>query len=148
MHIDLKRYSTSRESTLGLLSVDGVFECYTIEDTQRYEKIAGETRIPSGLYQIHLRREGGLHNKYTARYNFHRGMLWLQDVPGFTFVYIHTGNTRKHTEGCILLGDQPNNNQLETGFVGKSRDAYGRLYRGLASAAEGAALTIRIHDMG
>ena len=31
-------------------------------------------------------------------------MLHLQDVTGYEYIYIHVGNTEKHTEGCILVG--------------------------------------------
>jgi len=136
MLIELNRYSTQHETTLGMMSIDGVFQCYTLEDTKRYQKVKGETRISSGLYRLGLRTEGGKNTDYLKRYGagFHKGMLWLQDVPGFTFVYIHPGNKRSHTLGCILTGDSVNNNQLDDGFLGASRAAYERIYPGIAAS--------------
>ena len=150
MHLNLMRMSTGAESTTGALYIDGEFACFTLEDTKRMKKVAGETRIPDGLFRIALRTEGGLTAKYTARYgSMHRGMLWLQDVPGFEWVYIHTGNKRGHTEGCLLVGDSLNNNQQADGFVGKSREAYQRIYPQIAGAIEsGEKVTIRISNLG
>jgi len=144
------RISTGAESTTGSLYIDGEFACFVLEDTKRIKKLAGETRIPDGLYRIDLRKEGGLNQKYAERYgNRHNGMLWLQDVPGFEWVYIHTGNKRGHTEGCLLVGDSLNNNQIGEGFVGKSRDAYQRIYPKIADAIEsGEQVTIRISNLG
>jgi len=121
MLIELNRYSTQHETTLGMMSIDGVFQCYTLEDTK---------------YRLGLRTEGGKNTDYLKRYGagFHKGMLWLQDVPGFTFVYIHPGNKRSHTLGCILTGDSVNNNQLNDGFLGASRAAYERIYPGIAAS--------------
>ena len=39
MFIEVVRYSTTPESTLGLLSIDGTFACYTLEDTRRIDKV-------------------------------------------------------------------------------------------------------------
>ena len=129
MLIEVTRYSTTDESTLGTVSVDGKFECYSIEDPFRAVKEKGVTRIPEGVYSLRLRDEGGMNERYSSRYDFHQGMLWLQDVPEFEWVYIHVGNQASQSEGCILVGDSPNNNTLKKGFVGSSGDAYSRLYK-------------------
>jgi len=144
------RISTGAESTTGSLYINGEFAGFVLEDTKRIKKVAGETRIPDGLYRIALRNEGGLTRKYAERYGpMHKGMLWLQDVPGFEWVYIHTGNKRGHTEGCLLVGDSLNNNPTGEGFVGKSRDAYQRIYPQIAGAIEsGEKVTIRISNLG
>ena len=140
MLLHLIRLSTSSESTLGALYLDGEFAAYSLEDTKRLKKVAGETRIPAGRYRVDLRIEGGLHAKYRVRYTGtggrmkHYGMLWLRDVPGFEYVYLHVGNKRGHTEGCILVGDTLNNNQRGNGFVGSSRDAYEHIYPLIADA--------------
>ena len=63
MHLHLMRISTGEESTTGALYIDGEFGCFTLEDTKRSKKIAGETRIPDGLYRIVLRNEGSLSKK-------------------------------------------------------------------------------------
>ena len=149
MHLQLIRFSTGNDSTTGVLYLDGEFACFTLEDTKRIKKIRGETRIPDGHYSLDLRKEGSLTLKYAKRYgNMHRGMLWLKKVSGFDWVYIHTGNKRGHTEGCILVGDSMNHNQISDGFIGKSREAYQRLYPRIAQAIEsGEKVTIRISNL-
>lgn len=93
-------------------------------------KISGETRIPAGRYEVKLRTEGGFHQKYTRRFgSMHRGMLHITNVPNFEYILIHCGNTDEHTAGCLLLGDSQENNQIITnGFIGKSTNAYKRIY--------------------
>ena len=137
MKLTLLRLSTSDESTLGALYINGKFNCYTLEDTKRAAKIKGETRIPAGVYQIKLRNAGGMTKRYAKRYpDIHQGMLWLQDVEGFQWVYIHVGNKRGDTEGCILVGDTLNNNLLKDGMTGSSGNAYQRIYPGIAKRAQ------------
>ena len=52
MELRIKRTDFSDQSTIGELSVNGQFECYTLEDKVRPEKIAGKTAIPSGRYEV------------------------------------------------------------------------------------------------
>ena len=128
MNLTLKRFSGADEATLGLIFVEGKFFCYSLEDQFNEPKVPGETRIPAGKYQIILRTDGGMNSRYTDRFSFHKGMLWLQDVPDFTFIYIHTGNNDDHSEGCILTGDGQVQNVTERGQVTSSVAAYTRLY--------------------
>jgi len=104
MEILLKTLISDNSGTVGTLEIDGIFKCFTMEDQFNEPKVYGETRIPRGRYKIELRNEGSMTERYAKKYNFHRGMLWLRDVPDFSYVYIHIGNTEDHTDGCILVG--------------------------------------------
>jgi len=130
MKLLLQRRSHDADSTIGDLYVNGHFECHIVEDEPRLEKVSGETRIPAGVYKIKLRTVGGFHERTLVKYGpvFHRGMLWLQDVPGFQYILIHTGNTEKDTEGCLIVGQSVNQNGRGGGTVSNSRAAYERLY--------------------
>tara|TARA_R100000231_G_scaffold12984_2_gene14503 strand:+ start:2762 stop:3226 length:465 start_codon:yes stop_codon:yes gene_type:complete len=134
MKLVVLRYSSQKDSTNGLLfeqTDSGLdFLCYTLEDEEREVKVMGETCIPNGTYKIGLRTEGGFHTRYFKRFpDIHQGMLEVQDVPNFKYVLIHCGNTDEHTAGCLLIGDSQENNALiENGFIGKSSQAYARIY--------------------
>ena len=131
MKLDVIRTQFGKDATNGLLFIDNVFECYTLEDEVRDIKVHSETAIPLGTYEIKFRNIGGFDTKYTARYGstFHKGMLELQDVPNFKYILIHTGNTDSHTAGCLLLGEtQQDLDKGKDGFVGGSGDAYKKMY--------------------
>ena len=133
MKYEVLRVSSQKDSTSGLLfEVDNgkrKFLCYTIEDEQRDVKVWGETRIPAGTYQLELRTEGGFHNRYKSRYAFHKGMIWVKDVPGFEYILWHTGNTDESTSGCLILGDSQTSNLVQSdGFVGSSVNSYKKVY--------------------
>ena len=149
MKLNLIRYSSNEESTLGLLYIDGIFECYTLEDEYNSEKIKGETRIPEGLYKINFRKQlSPMAEKYQERYYWFKWHLEIQDIPGFTHVYIHIGNSDDDTEGCILVGNTANNNQIEDGFIGQSRSAFQDLYNVIKEALDdGEECTIEIGDI-
>jgi len=118
------------DATNGLLFIDGIFECYTLEDQYQAVKVMHETCIPEGTYNIQFRRTGGFHAKYKERYGSgHYGMLHLQDVPNFTYILIHAGNTDEHTSGCLIVGEtQQDLDRSDDGFIGHSGTAYGKLY--------------------
>ncbi len=150
MELKVVRYSSSKESTLGLLFIDEVFACYTLEDEHRAIKIMGETRIPAGRYRVELRTFGGHHWRYLKQYGpeYHKGMLQIMDVPGFTDILIHKGNDDDDTAGCLLVGDRANNNQVKDGFIGSSTVAYNRIYPVVRDALlRGADVFIEVSDV-
>tara|TARA_B100001094_G_scaffold184017_1_gene178294 strand:- start:3070 stop:3555 length:486 start_codon:yes stop_codon:yes gene_type:complete len=154
MRLKVLRFSSKPDSTSGLLFEENDlglnFLCYTLEDERRALKVIGETRIPAGIYNIELRKEGGFHERYTKKYrNMHIGMLHIVNVPGFEYILIHTGNTDEHTAGCLIVGDsQENNGVIKDGFVGKSVNAYKRIYPRIAEAIEkGRNVTIEYIDL-
>jgi hypothetical protein len=141
MQLEVIRFSSAKDSTLGLLfnvtDEKREFLCYTLEDEYREEKVMHETRIPSGTYEITLRTVGGFHAKYSERFPaIHKGMLWIRDVPGFEWILIHCGNDDDDTSGCLLVGDTQTENVKSDGFVGSSTNAYKRIYPPIAEAIE------------
>jgi hypothetical protein len=65
----------------------------TLEDPWN-DNETGISCIPVGTYRA-VRR---------VRPSNGQEAFYLEDVPGRTAILIHTGNTIKDTEGCILLG--------------------------------------------
>jgi len=148
MKLKLVRYSDNGNSTLGLLFIDGKFFCYTLEDEFREVKVKGETRIHSGTYQLGINNNlTPLTEKYRRRYNWFENHIQIMNVPGFNSVYIHIGNTEENTDACILVGNSPNNNQIEKGFLGYSGPAFEKLYFNIFPLLKGGEeITIEIVD--
>ena len=152
MKLKVLRYSSQEDSTSGALFniTNGVeFLCYTLEDEFRDVKISGETRIPAGTYKLKFRKVGGFHERYTRRFpEIHKGMLEVVGVPNFDYILIHCGNDDDDTAGCLLVGDSQENNLVrKSGFVGKSTQAYKRIYPIIAEALEeGKEVTITYID--
>ena len=98
MELRVQRIAKRESYTIGRLYIDGERFCDTLEDKVRdlskEEKVKGQTAIPTGRYRVYL--------TYSPR--FKRILPLLEDVPHFTGVRIHRGNTAKDTEGCILVG--------------------------------------------
>ena len=153
MELEVIRFSSGTDSTNGILlelnrhansphsegfRCKRTFLAYTLEDEYRKDKKYGETRIPNGTYNLSLRTPGGYHQKYSKRFSdIHMGMLHVTDVPGFEYILIHCGNTDEHTAGCLLVGDSQENNQItKDGFIGKSTQAYKRIYPRIAEAID------------
>jgi hypothetical protein len=65
--------------------------------------------------------------------DMHKGMLWLQNVDNFEWVYIHIGNREDQTDGCILVGLEAASNSLGI-TIQRSTDAYKLIYPAIASA--------------
>lgn len=127
MELHLKRIHSNKRNTatLGVLRVeDSVFT--TVEDGHHFPKIKGKTRISAGRYLLDLRRESPMATRYRNRFGAeHLGMVWIRNVPGFEFVYIHIGNDNSDTEGCPLLGTSLD---VTTMRIGQSRIAYESFY--------------------
>lgn len=154
MELDHWRYSGGRDATLGLLfeRVPGLYGqtrkmlCFLCEDEHREVKVRAETRIPAGRYRILLRTEGGMHARYLLTYgSMHVGMLWIQDVPGFTYCYYHVGNDDDDTEGCPLVGliaDEVSRSIMQ------SRAAYRDIYPRIAQTIQsGEQVWVNIVDL-
>lgn len=122
MKLKLVRSHGTKGFTEGRLYINDVFECFTVEDQERDSKVMGLTAIPKGLYKVIM----SLSNR------FKKVLPEILNVPGFTGVRIHSGNTSKHTEGCIIVGAL--NDKADDDFVGSSVLAMSRLTPKLAKA--------------
>lgn len=124
MKLTLQRYLFDNDYTMGLLFIDGLYFCDTIEDKFRgndlkNKKVAGETCIPYGVYDVKI--------TYSPKYK--KNMPQLLDVPYFTGIRIHSGNTAKDSEGCVIVGIKS-----ENGKVLESRKTYNALMKRLETA--------------
>lgn len=140
MHIKLDRKHYGETFTEGELLIDNEHECFTVEDTDRKiesegceAKVYGETAIPKGTYKVTI--------SYSNR--FKRHLIEILDVPCFKGIRIHSGNSSKDTEGCIIVGrsnDRDNDN-----WVSESKIAYEALHKKVKSAlSSGDKVTLEI----
>lgn len=125
MKIELVRIAFNSTYTIGKLYVDDTYFCDVLEDVDRgldnsmtsneilKRKVKGQTAIPTGHYNIDI--------TYSPKYK--RMMPLLLDVKGFSGIRIHSGNTAKDTEGCLIVGKNK-----QVGMVLESRDTYQRLF--------------------
>lgn len=120
MEITIDRKWKKNGYTISRIYVNGVlFGCNALEDTDRglrsdmplseikAKKVYGQTAIPSGEYEC----------AYTYSARFKKMLPLLLNVKGFEGVRIHSGNSAKDTEGCLILGLN-----LKTGMVLNSRE--------------------------
>jgi len=121
MVIKIKRLYKTDNSTIGELTIDGKFECYTLEDKEREVKIKSETAIPKGTYKVIINQSN----------RFKKLLPLLLNVPNFEGVRIHPGNTNHDTEGCILVGRTRSKD-----FIGQSRKAFTSLFAKMKEAKE------------
>lgn len=93
----------------------------------------GETRIPPGVYNIAKRKAGKFYAQYRNKYR-HEFSIEIENVPGFTDILIHIGNTVFDSRGCLLVGL----GSVMEGFnsVTHSEAAYLQVYRLIRQAFE------------
>lgn len=139
MNITLIRKYKLPTYTIGKLYIDEEYFCDTLEDKDRgltddmtvseisNIKIKKETAIPTGTYKVTI--------TYSNR--FKKNMPLINDVKGFEGIRIHSGNTDKDTEGCILVGF----NKVK-GNVINSRDTYNKLFS-ILSKSNNTTITIK-----
>lgn len=116
MELKLNRIFLGSSATIGELLVNDKHLCDTIEDRVRLEgeKVYGKTAIPEGTYEV----------KLTHSPRFKKTLPEILNVPNFSGIRIHTGNSSKDTEGCILVGTWDGEKE---DWVGNSRIAFDEL---------------------
>lgn len=141
MQILINRIAKRQTYTIGKLYIDGKYFCDTLEDTDRALdqsmpindikniKVYGETAIPTGTYPVII--------DYSNK--FKRRMPHILNVPGFSGIRLHSGNTDKDSYGCILVGK----NKV-VGKVIDSRNTYNKLFSILNEACKNGEITIII----
>ena len=117
MKIEVNRIFKASNYTIGELSVNTNYVCDTLEDKVRVvgEKVYAETAIPTGTYTLVL--------SYSNR--FKKVMPEILNVPNFSGIRIHCGNSSKDTEGCLLVGKWDGKTE---NWISDSKNSYNKLY--------------------
>lgn len=130
MELVLERDSFSQSAVLGVLYVNGVSFCDTLEPAfiKGYGK---RSCIKPGTYSIDYH--------YSPKYG--KYMLTLCGVDGRSGILIHSGNTSLDTSGCILVGVRKGNCSLVS-----SRSTLGILLKRVFAAMCSSSVTITIRN--
>ena len=133
MRITLFRIANRSTYCIGKLYIDGNYFCDVIEDTDRglddkmdekdilKKNVKGETAIPTGVYPVYI--------TWSPKYK--KPMPLIDKVKGYSGIRIHSGNTSKDTEGCLIVG-----RNKEVGKVLESRKTYNALFKILTETKE------------
>lgn len=128
MRLTLKRIANKKDYCIGKLYINGKYFCDTLEDVDRglddsmteddikEIKVKGQTAIPVGIYTVLL--------TYSPKYK--KVMPLINNVKGYEGIRIHSGNTSKDTEGCVLVGKN-----TVVGRLTDSRNTYNALFKRL-----------------
>jgi len=127
MKLKIVRNEGTKDFTEGKLYVNGVFECFTVEDADRKlesggTKVNAKTAIPKGTYDVTI----SMSNR------FKKFLIEVLKVNGFAGIRIHSGNSSKDTEGCIIVGAVNTNDNDD--WVGQSKIAYEALHKKVKTA--------------
>ena len=124
--VKIKRIAFKDTYTIGRITVNGLVISDSIEDKVRVlnsikDKVYGETAIPAGKYKADI---------YFSK-KFGYKVIRLFDVPYFSGIYIHKGNTEKDSLGCIIVGYND-----KKGWVSRPTVALNKLIEALEGADE------------
>lgn len=136
MRLTVLREPSVRGVTFSAVYVNGAFQCWGLEDVMREQpglpvaawKIPGQTAIPSGRYALVL----------SMSPRFQTALPEVLNVPGFTGIRIHAGNSAEDTDGCLLVGTGRTQK-----WVTGSRVALAALIERLESVPEDHTITYR-----
>ena len=128
MRLTLVRRWNKKDYCIGDLYINGKWFCNVLEDVDRglddsmsedeikQIKIKGETAIPTGIYTVLL--------TYSPKYK--KIMPLINNVKGYSGIRIHSGNSSKDTEGCLLVGKN-----TVVGRLTDSRNTFNALFKRL-----------------
>lgn len=128
MRLTLKRIANRKDYCIGKLYINGKYFCDTLEDVDRglddsmteddikQIKVKGQTAIPVGIYTVLL--------TYSPKYK--KVMPLINNVKGYSGIRIHSGNSSKDTEGCLLVGKN-----TVVGRLTDSRNTFNALFKRL-----------------
>lgn len=156
MNIKVIRDVMTDNSTIGQLSIDGAWQCWTLElaTPKAYPGIKGSACVPLGKYQLTLSPFKGEVYEWMvklvpdiAKY----GLPLISNIEGVSYpdwtknnddipdegvhadrhVYIHIGNTKDDTLGCLLVGLNKSKDRIN-----QSTDAFKKIYPQIVSVIQ------------
>lgn len=106
MNLNLYRKPSANGATFGVLTIDGINPCFTLERL--------EVQIPTGIYSIELTDSLDLTCDCGPNHSLSHLLPLLDGVPNRTNIRIHAGNWPRDSMGCVLVGLQtsPDGNMI------------------------------------
>ena len=109
MNVEIRRIARRDDYTVGKMYINFRYVCDTLENPDRLyfglPKVKGNTAIPTGRYLIVLNNYSQKFGKKEPYKSLGNGCVPLiKDVPDFSGVRLHIGNTVADTDGCPLVG--------------------------------------------
>lgn len=125
MELTLNRIFLGSSATIGELYADREHIADTLEDRVRPEgeKVYGKTAIPEGTYEVKL--------TYSPR--FKKILPEILNVPNFSGIRIHCGNSSADSSGCVLVGTWDGEKE---DWIRDSKIAFNKLMSLLQSAED------------
>lgn len=174
--ITVERYVSAPDWTISRFKFDGVVAGYGVEDEKREVKVHGETCIPVGTYKLGFHDSPHFSHEYyrdaqgnliaekdrtTAelkqQYATAHEMIQVLDIPNFSDVLWHWGNTDEDTEGCYIVGSSVGpvvgrkSGKSKTGVTGsrvKYTAIYPKIWRSITEAKKnGTAVTVEYKEV-
>lgn len=123
MEILVKRLHYTKHSTISNVYFDGKLVCNLLEDVVRSPgvKVQDQTAIPAGRYRLII----------NVSPRFQRRLPRLLDVPGFSGILWHTGNSNRDSSGCGIVGIY---DPATPDWVSSSRVTFARIFERLEAA--------------
>lgn len=131
MNLTVTRDVLSDTSTMGLLDIAGLFQCYTLELPMLFDgqqNVPDKTCIPNGTYNVEISR--------SPRHGF--DVPWILGVPDREDIEIHPANDPAELLGCVAVGQT-----RAKDWVGQSQLAFGALMAKLKTAENGITITFQ-----
>lgn len=129
MELKIKRIARKSTYTIGKMYVNGVYFCDTLENEDKLffgkPKVMHTTAIPCGRYEVVLDNYSSKFGAKEPYKSLCAGCVPLiANVPQFSGVRIHIGNSSKDTDGCPLVGENK-----QVGAVINSRVTFEKLMK-------------------
>lgn len=96
LFLKLIRENYYEDRTIGRVFINNVFFGFSLEDTVRPKniKIREKTAIHEGVFLLKIKKSPSKNEE----------RIYIENVPNFVGIQIHSGNDVNDTSGCILIG--------------------------------------------
>lgn len=120
MELYIERGPSTPKSTIGKFYVNGIYECFTMEDPIRERKIATKTCIPAGRFRVKRTMSKRFKRMLPLIFNRDDFSVVAPNGDRWEGVRIHPGNDADDTDGCIL----PGRIRMNADCIANSRSAF------------------------